>query len=318
MRRKIRNFCWVLVAITIVFACRKKEPETPPTNLNNNLENEGATIFQQVCVDVAFADIINIGAQVSENGSLTTYKNSDGMFHQLQSFAPCATITASVNTYTVDFGISGCQCTDGKLRRGKLIYDHSMSSNGATTFKMPGYSLSIRSEGYIIDESSVYINEFNIKNTTPLSVIGQTVYSGTNLVWTSNSILYFKDISPGDTIICFSKAVVTLSNSNNPLCYKGQFLPIDWTKAIVSVSASEYGKTKDNEFFTAKITNLTKDYTCTWNNDKPTRHPFVSGTIDFKPGSRSNRYIDYGNGSCDLKASLTIGGSTGETDAMFW
>jgi hypothetical protein len=41
-----------------------------------------------------------------------------------------------------------------------------------------------------------------------------------------------------------------------------------------------------------------------------TRHVFIQGTFVYTPGIRAARTFDYGNGTCDLNATVTINGNT--------
>ncbi|MGZ4037725.1 MAG: hypothetical protein ACXVPQ_07840, partial [Bacteroidia bacterium] len=40
------------------------------------------------------------------------------------------------------------------------------------------------------------------------------------------------------------------------------------------------------------------------------RHPFIQGQLEFTPNGKATRYIDFGNGTCDETATVTIKNKT--------
>jgi hypothetical protein len=40
------------------------------------------------------------------------------------------------------------------------------------------------------------------------------------------------------------------------------------------------------------------------------RRHFTQGTLEHTPGGKATRYIDFGNGTCDDQATVTINGTT--------
>jgi hypothetical protein len=99
-------------------------------------------------------------------------------------------------------------------------------------------------------------------------------------------------------------------NTNDTNCYRGQSRYILWGNAIVKLNGSSSGVNGRGENFTAVATNLVRDFNCAPVTAMPRRHPFISGTILYTPGTRKPRLIDFGNGACDAKYTLTINNKT--------
>ncbi|MCW3077552.1 MAG: hypothetical protein JWO32_2161 [Bacteroidetes bacterium] len=294
----------VIFFLSIMFTSCKKKDVPPPTN-GPPPDTETRSLWFETQAERISDDIINMGAQVSENGNLN-------------SFFPGAIVTGAGKTFTIDFGTTGSRGADSCKRTGKLIYDFNASVTNANSFRMPEFSFKVTANNYAVNLSTVTINNKTVTNITPMSVAGQTVYSGTDLVWSDSSDIsvfsgFWRHIDGWK-----SNEIITLLNTNDPACYKGQSFPIDWSKAKIQVNGSsmgsmtildEFGNT-NTEGFTNSVNLLIRDFTCAPNAPTPQDHPFISGSIDFKPGIRAVRHVDYGTGTCDFLQMLTLSGKT--------
>lgn len=289
-------------------SCRKRttksaeEPDKETTTVSDNANVEGIS-----------NDINSIGGELTESGSLTQFRASGtDMTTGLLSIAPCATITGlTTNTITVDFGTTGCDGADKRVRKGKLFFDLSQCTPAsAKYYRNPGFKAIVTSLNYSVDDNLVNITNKTITNTTPASVSGQTVYSGTNLTWNISANISITKPNGGGSFTWQCNRNKELVNSNDPTCYKGQLLAIDWSKAKVKINGTANGTNTKGESYTVVATDLVKDFTCSPSALYPKRHPFISGKLDYKPGNRPTRYFDYGSGACDLNATVTINGVT--------
>lgn len=299
----------VVAASLTVTSCRKKEKTTA-----QEPDNEQATASDNALAENSSNDIISMGSQLSENNnnSMTSYRldGSNAVFT-----STCAVITGSivgtgsvVNTYTVDFGTQGCLCNDNRTRKGKLMFDFTGSTNGAKFYRNPGFKMVVTSAGYVVDGNQVNIINKMVTNTTPLT-IAPGANPGTNLTWSiAANISIIKANSETVTWTCNrTKELINTSDAN---CYGGQSMPINWTKAKVQLNGNASGVNAKGENYTAVATNLVRDFTCAPDPLHPHRHPFISGTVVYTPGTRPTRTIDYGNGSCDFNATVTVNGQT--------
>jgi hypothetical protein len=312
----------LLVAASLLLTdCKKKTKETTPAEP----DNEQGSAADNAMAENTSNDALSMGSQLSENsGTLTTYRlignnNNQNVQFTGEEFglaAVCATITAGTNTlglgipasYTIDFGTAGCQGLDGKTRKGKLMYDFSQSAPNANRYRKPGFKMIVTSSGYSVDNNTVTISK-TVTNTSPIAIATETAYSGTNLTWSIASNLTINK-SGGGTITWNCNRNLELANSSSTLCYHGQQQPITWTQAQIKLNGTASGTNAGNESYTAVATNLLRDFTCSPDPNHLHHHPFVSGTIDYTPGQRATRHIDYGSGGCDLNATVTINGQT--------
>jgi hypothetical protein len=287
-------------------SCRKKEKEVVEEE-----DTEQSTANDNNTAETFVADIESIGSQVSENGSLTTYKTNGSSGIEVIEASTCATITVTGQVITVDFGTIACVGADGRSRSGKLIYDYSnSSSSSATRYRNPGFTMHVTSQNYMVNGYTLNIINKTISNITP-NTIPTAANPGTNLKWSINANISIIKPNNGGTITWTCNRTKELINTNDTNCYKGQTLPIDWRKAIVKLNGTASGVNAKNENYTALATDLVRDFNCAPDPvSRPHRHPFISGNVVYSPANRLQRTIDYGNGACDLQATLTIKNST--------
>ena len=167
--------------------------------------------------------------------------------------------------------------------------------------------MNVSAQNYVVDGYSVTIINKVITNTTPLS-LPDGVNPGTNLTWSIAANLSIAKPNAGGTITYTCSRTKELLNTNDSTCYRGKALHIIWSKAIVKINGTASGVNAKNESYTAVATNLVRDFNCSPNPLNPKRHPFISGTIAYTPGNRPQRLVDFGNGGCDLQATITING----------
>ena len=307
----------ILFAGALTFtSCKKKAKSTDPIAA----DNESASASDNALAENTSNDAIAIGSQASENsGTLTTYKSSDpNAVHIINSsdmmLASCATITATyvssvATSYTVDFGSPANICVgkDGRVRSGKIIYNFAGSPANAK-YRTPGFKMAVSFENFLVDGNAVTGTK-NITNTTPAS-IPQGTNPGTNITWSISANISIVKAQNGGTISWSCNRTKELTNTNDPTCYKGQTMAIDWTKAIVKLNGSASGVNKQGENYTAVANNLIRNFKC-HPGANPNKSPFIGGSVDYTPGTRATRHIDYGNGvDCDFNAIVTINGQS--------
>lgn len=284
-------------------SCRKKEKEETVTE-----DTEQGTANDNNIAESYVADIESMGSQVSDNGSLSTYKTTGTSAVDALESSSCAAVSVYNQVVTIDFGTTGCIGRDGRTRTGKLIYDFSGSASGALRYRNPGFNMNVTSQNYVVDGYAVNIQSKSVTNITSSS-IPSTANPGTNLKWSIVASVSIVKPNNGGTITWSCNRTKELTNTSDSLCYRGQAFPIDWTKAIVKLNGSASGVNAKGENFTANATNLARDFNCAPDPvTRPHRHPFISGTIAYVPGTRPQRTIDFGNGACDMAATVAING----------
>lgn len=287
-----------LLLSLFVFSCGKEDPK-PSTDSDTSSASDDAI------AETIVNDLEAVGAEAAENqGSLTNFKSASG---SAISLANCATVSILNKIITVDFGTS-CLCNDGRTRSGKLIYDFSASTpSTAIRYRNPGFDMKLTSQNYIVDGYSVTITSKQVKNTSPLS-LPSGLNPGTNLTWSINSNISIIKPANAGTITRITNYTKELLNTNDTNCYRGQNKSIVWTIAKVKFNGNSSGVNAKGENYTNTATDLVRDMNCAPYLNKPKRHPFISGKLNHTPGTKATRYIDYGNGSCDVNATVTING----------
>lgn len=274
-------------------SCKKKEEKTEEPE-----DTEQTMATDNNYAENSVADIESIGSEVSEENAQS---KGAGIILQL---CPNATVTIANKIITVDFG-SGLVCLDGRTRSGKLIYNFSASAPSAMYYRNPGFSMNVSSQNYVVDGYAINILNKTITNTTPSS-LPAGVNPGINLTWTVAASVAITKPNNGGTINWTCNRTKELINTADSNCYHGQSVHITWSKAIVRLNGSTSGTNANQEQFGATATNLVRDFNCSPFPLRPHHHPFISGTIVYSPGSRPTRTVDFGNGTCDGSATLTI------------
>ena len=298
---KTRKFPLTLAALmfasaALVSSCKKKTEatDTDTTAASDNSMSESTS-----------NDVVSMASEASENGTMSSYKMGE---NDNVSALSCATVTTNTVTHIITATFSGTSpCLDGKTRSGTLTFDYSASTLGATHYRNPGYVVTVTSQNYVVDGNQITVNK-TVTNTTPVGFNPMT----TNMTWSISSNISIVKANGNGTVTWHCNRTKTLLNTSDTVnVYHGQAIPISWNKAKVGITGNANGQTVKGESYTATITSqLVRDMTCSPDVNHPGHHPFIQGTIDFTPGSKATRHIDYGSGSCDLNYTVTINGVT--------
>lgn len=186
-------------------------------------------------------------------------------------------------TMTMDFG-SGTTCTDQKKREGKLIGVFNGKWN------VTGAKVTITPQNYFVTTSSGTKYGFEFTKTISNLGVNASNYHEYNTKIT-NAVL----TSTAGTILWESDRTVEWVDgygSNDPTTYKYN---------IKTGTAS--GTATNGVQFSAAITSpLVVDNSC--------QYRITKGILEITPLGGAKRVIDYGDGTCDDKAILTIGSFT--------
>lgn len=267
----LKSFLAIGLISLIITGCRKKD----------DLENDTDTLSasDNALAESYFTDVGNISDEAA-TGSLSSYKggSSDGIL------STCATIsftsTGNDTTMTVDFGTTNCLCLDGRYRRGKI----SVTWSGA--YKDPGHVHAITFDNYFVNDNQV----LGTKTVTNNGLNG------------SGNLSFSIDVN--------ASIILSVANGGGTITWTSQrtreFIAgastSTWADDVYLITGTASGTSAKGNTFTATITNpVRKELAC---------HYIVSGTIDLTPNGKLTRTIDFGNGACDNKATVTINGTT--------
>jgi hypothetical protein len=240
-------------------------------------------------------DVTNIGDQAggTTSAGLATYKNGDNSTFSL-SCAQTITRDTINKVVTVDFGTANNICADGRTRKGKIIYSYS----GGNHYCDSGVVITVAFSNYYVDNNQV---------TGTKTITNKGRIAG-NFNWNVNANIVISKGGNGNISWSCNHTKVLLNTST---VYFGPSTPIDWAHAKIGLTGTANGTTVQGDNFTANITNqLIRDCNCAPDPAHIHRHPFIQGTIQFTPGTKPTRTIDFGSGTCDFDATVTINGNT--------
>ncbi|MEI6489111.1 MAG: hypothetical protein WCP52_09120 [Bacteroidota bacterium] len=192
------------------------------------------------------------------------------------SITPADTFTFP-KTLTIDFDTINCLCSDGNLRRGKIIATfYGKFRDSLTIISVAVQNFAFNNNGI---QSGTYSITNNGRNTAGLLTFGvniQNAYVYTNIGSIGFSGRYVYQWTTGET---------TTTN------------PFD---DVYSITGSSSGRSISGNTFTSSIVNpLTIALNCAY---------IEKGMFSITPANLSTRTVDFGAGNCDQSATITING----------
>lgn len=270
----------LLLVVTFLASCKKDDEVKPATE--EDFASAQATVDLMTELDA----INSMAMSVYDDYSSTRVANSKIAKARKASARTkedgiCGSVTYSESeasgalTVTVDYG-TGTTC-EGILLKGKVIYAFDASGSAATisfvNYEADGKKLSgDYSIAVGINEDSENAASFKYDFKFQNAVFTNT--DGSTIKWNSSYTL-----------------VLTLGvDSNENFTFT--------SKTTGSIS----GTNKDNKSFSVTIKDLFTDYMC--------QYGVVSGTYLIKTEGHPDATYDFGDGTCDNKATLTISGTS--------
>jgi hypothetical protein len=290
-------FAIIIAGATVISSCKKKTTTPDPTPAAADTDQSGASANNTA--ESVSSDVLHMGSEACDmgasGGNLSSYRAEN------TSILSCAVVTRDTINKLVTVTFSGGTCLDGKVRTGSLIYNYSGSPAGAKRYRDPGFTMNVTSNNYVVDGNTVTINNKTVTNTTPVGFNPLT----TNETWSVSANISI-GLSGGGTVSWTCNRVKTLLNTATT--YSNSTTPIMWSLAKVGIMGTASGTRSNGETFSVNITNqLIRDFgACTISG----KHPFIQGTLVYSPSGKSARTFDYGTGTCDLNATVTIDGVT--------
>ena len=254
---------------TIFSACSKKENQVPDTN------NQGTAITLTMASSISetlFDDVFNQVNVEAENNNIS------GRISTVTGTQGCATVTLSPadlatfpKTMTIDYGTG---CTIGAItRKGKFIATFTGRIRNA------GTTVTISFDNY-------YVNDYKLEGS--FSITNNTVNNALSFITqsTNGKLTY-----PGGLLYYTHSGQHTYSQVGGT--GTATYLDDSW-----SVTGTGTTKSSAHESLTVTIkTPLIKNVAC---------GAIVSGEEDFQYNNISGS-LNFGSGSCDRQATLTIG-----------
>lgn len=239
----------------------------------NVSDTDVSYVSDQSKLEKAYDDVEDIATQAAAGGDMSTYRTTSA----------CAKLSfdtaSATKKVTVDFGPVNCLCGDGVYRRGKIILT---------------YSGRYRDSGYVhtVTTDSFFFNNNQLKGLRTVTNKGKN----------SSGQIYFT-VNVDGTIILDSAAGTRKWVSNRERTWTSGSATLLRADDEYSITGSGTVTRVDGSTFTATIKSpLLLATACDW---------IKQGTVEMVPsGGGKTRTLDYGSGSCDAVATVTVGSKT--------
>jgi len=300
--RLITQFIIIVPFISLlIIGCKK---ETSDSGLSPSQEEDVVTVSSQSEIETEFVfndvfnNVIGVNTEVGVGGTGVFERSASGLIQggretNTDSIPTCVTLTVTrLNApalfpvrIIIDFG-GGCAGKDGHTRSGKIVTTYT----GRIT--VPGKSASTTFEGFKLDSISIQ-GTHTITNTTATGSIQRQLTVDIDARLTRPA---------GDYSQWVSRRIITQTEGNGT--------PDISFDDVFSIAGSAHGKVKrGNDFYSwhSQIMEpLLKRLSCRW---------VSQGILKVWRESLSNSSqwtatLNYGDGTCDYSANLTINGAT--------
>jgi hypothetical protein len=279
-----RSLRYLIIAVTIgmfLTACKKKEDG----RIGLDSDTSGAT--DNALAQGTFNDASNISDQGAA-GNSSSYSSTNEGSDLRGILSQCATITRTSNGSThrviIDFGPTDCLCTDGRKRRGSIIIDFS----GQGTL-LEAYNDSLSANKHIITFYQYYVNDNHVEGTHVITNNGHN---------SNGHLNYTIEVAGGKITKPNGGGVVNWQSFRTREWIEGEGTSA-FDDDVYLINGNASGTQANGTSFTETATNLKIAIGC----------PYIkSGVLQFTPSGKPVRSIDFGNGTCDANATVTISG----------
>lgn len=269
-----RNFFMksLLTALVLLLIVSACKKETAEQISDNKLANDDAT------AEAIFDEVSEMSDQaflLGSNGS----KNSSAHGSRLGN---CATITIDTtvmpHVMTIDFGDENCLCGDGKWRRGQIIVTFT------GPYHQPGTVITHGFDEY-------YVNDNHVEGSKVM----------TNLGPNSEGHPEYQTVVDGTVTLNNNQVVISWQASRLRTWIEGFDTNVWYDNVFLITGSGSHSHSNGGGFTRTILVPLRKELSC---------HHFVSGIVETVPENRPTRTLDYGDGTCDNIATVTIGNNT--------
>ncbi|MEO6316411.1 MAG: hypothetical protein ABIU63_05285 [Chitinophagaceae bacterium] len=265
----------VVISSSLLFTSCKKEAA-------KDSDTESAEDYNTA--ESSFNDVTTIADQAALTGSVNMRVAGDAANNRADGSLGSACSTVTVDTVSiphlisVDFGTANCMCNDGKNRRGKITLSY------IGRYKDAGTAIAVSFNNYFVNNNQLTGTE-TITNLG-LNNAGNPAYK----IETKGTI---KEANGAWTF--------TWESSRKREWTAGASTPLVQGDDAYSLTGSSSGVNREGKAFTLNISApLVRKMSCNW---------LESGRVDLTPEGLAVRTVDFGNGNCDNKATLTINGN---------
>ena len=276
--RKIMFLIVILLnGIILINACKKEK-------IDEQLEFDTQTSSDNSLAEGTFNDVNNIAGQAMESDSLGLYRIGS---NPNTLFSRCATVTNTPNgsgggIITVNFGASNCQCRDLRFRRGTIIINYT------GFYRDSGTVITTTFDNYFVGKDSSRM--FEVTGSKMVTNIGQNTEGNLNY-----------SISVNGHLINSQGVSMDWDSEKNREWKNGANTPHDFEDDEYVITGSASGTNFEGNSFSVNITHGLHIKYCAY---------LTEGVFELTPSGKPTRTFDYGNGTCDALATLTINNKT--------
>jgi hypothetical protein len=221
------------------------------------------------------ADMDHLDAEAATLGNEANQRVADvGRF----GFGSCATVTRDSiqHTITIDFG-TGCTGRDGRTRSGQIQIQYT------GRYFEPGASWTVTFSNYHVDGRLVEGSR---------TVTNNGLNASGNMTWTIEAQNMRVTLPDGRWRTWDSQRTrEMIAGYGDSTCVND----------VYKVNGTASGSNDRGDSYTATMTDLIREHDCRW---------ITSGSISVTASNRPDRIIDFGNGTCDDEATVTVNGIT--------
>jgi hypothetical protein len=269
----IRFIIIALTGISLFSSCKKDDTK-------DEKDNDTSSASDQALATSISNDMVNISDEACKTYSVSSFKTSEtsGILA-----ASCATITVDTVTspkkITVNFGSFNCTCNDGRTRRGSLEFSFTGKYRDSLTL------ITVTPQNY-------FVNDNQVAGSKTITNKGHN--SANHLVYEIHSNLQIIKAGGAGNISWQSVRYREWTAGESTISWNDDIYSITGTASGMSAG----GSTFSSNIITPLIRNMS--FAC--------RRHFVSGILEHTPTGRATRSIDFGTGTCDNQATVTING----------
>lgn len=293
-----------IFSILLIGSCSKEHSdngspsdELLASRISGESNSDGEIIFNDVFDNVMGP---NNDVGISGTGIFSQSANSGyGGIAKPDTLPQCVTVTITHSNYpnlfpvhiVIDFGNAGCTCRDGRVRRGRIITDYT------SRLLNPGAIATTTFDGYYVDS----LNVMGTLTITNISTVSTAIPPPDRIF--KIDVVNAKLTKPsGDYTAWTSHKTITQTD--------GLITPDIWQDDGFKIEGTAEGQSKKGNLLVAWQSTITdpliKRYYCHWITKGSVKVDRVSSNAN----NRWEAILDFGTGTCDNLATLTINGAS--------
>lgn len=268
----------IVIAFASTFTSCKKDKKQPEEK-----DKDTSSASDQSLASSIDNDMTSIADEAGRTYTISSFKTSgiEGLLA-----ASCATVTvdsssAPSRTITVNFGTTNCLCNDGRYRRGAIAYSFTGKYRDSLTV------ITVTPQNYFVNDNQV---------------IGYKTI--TNQGHNAENHLVYQITANMQIIKSGGTGTITWQANRTREWIVGENT-LTWSDDIYSIIGTANGTNASGNSFSSLITSpLIR------NMAVGCRKYFISGVLEHTPNGRATRYINFGSGTCDNIATVSINGES--------